>query len=391
MHRSSTAKLPLRGHLSRRLPIAALAVCIGALTACGSGTGSDGVGSSDDAPVVTESGSEQAPDGGAEDGAIDPSSDPSSDAGSGDDPADDDPVANAPVLVPSATFAIENPDQVSSVAMSPDGTQVAVVTQPALGEPVTITLYDSTSGDVVNNTQADVIGLSIVQWMSDNRLVAYADRESEPVWRSWDGSTLAELPSVPLDFSCYTGQADRNTGVVYASDGLTGVGDDLCRVDTADGTVVRTAEGVLVDPEEFWLDPGSGGVVVTHYPDGDGPKQLVTLDGASLTSQSAVVIEEGGVRAVGLTTWLSPFDGPERLEPGGFVVPPRLSPDASDAGTVFLSANGTDDFVFVSALDGTVIGTMPAGLNPGFASDWSIDDSSFVRLTLDGQAEIYQF
>jgi hypothetical protein len=42
-----------------------------------------------------------------------------------------------------------------------------------------------------------------------------------------------------------------------------------------------------------------------------------------------------------------------------------------------------DDFVFVSALDGIVIGTMPAGLNPTYGSDWSIDDSSFVRMRLD--------
>jgi hypothetical protein len=45
--------------------------------------------------------------------------------------------------------------------------------------------------------------------------------------------------------------------------------------------------------------------------------------------------------------------------------------------------------VFIFALDGIEIGTMPAGLNPGFASDWSIDDSSFARLTLERQAEVY--
>jgi hypothetical protein len=34
---------------------------------------------------------------------------------------------------------------------------------------------------------------------------------------------------------------------------------------------------------------------------------------------------------------------------------------------------------------------MPAGLKRSFGSDWSIDDSSFIRLVLDGLAEIYQF
>ena len=37
------------------------------------------------------------------------------------------------------------------------------------------------------------------------------------------------------------------------------------------------------------------------------------------------------------------------------------------------------------------IGTMPAGMNLGRFADWSIDDSSFARLTIDGQAEIYRF
>jgi hypothetical protein len=184
------------------------------------------------------------------DGATDLATSPvvtSSQDGSGDVVVDDDPVANAPALVPSATFAIENPDQLSSVAMSPDGTQIAVVTHAELGDPVTIRLHDST-----------------------------------------------------------TGEADRNTGVVDASDGLIGMGDDLCRVDAADGSVMRSGAGVLIDPEKFWLVPGSGGVVVADYPNGDGPRELVTLDGASHTPQSAVEVVPGdSVRAVGVTTWLS--------------------------------------------------------------------------------------
>jgi hypothetical protein len=63
---------------------------------------------------------------------------------------------------------------------------------------------------------------------------------------------------------------------------------------------------------------------------------------------------------------------------------------ASDSGTVFVASDG-DDQVFVSAVDGTVIGTMSAEWNPSFTSDWSLDDSSMVRITLDGQAEIYEF
>jgi hypothetical protein len=50
--------------------------------------------------------------------------------------------------------------------------------------------------------------------MADGRLVAYADRVTDPVWRSWDTATLDELPTVPLDFTCDTGKADPSTGIV---------------------------------------------------------------------------------------------------------------------------------------------------------------------------------
>jgi hypothetical protein len=228
--------------------------------------------------------------------------------------------------------------------------------------------------------------------MADGRLVAFASREAEPMSLSWDGATLAELPSVPLDFSCQQGQADRNSGIVYASDGMSGMGADLCRFDTLDGSVTRSGDGVLTDPDEFWILPGSAGVMVLHNPDPDGASELVVLDADTLApSPSPLGLEPGdGVRAVGVTTWISLFDGPDRLEPGSLEVPPRLSPVASDSGTVFVASDG-DDQVFVSAVDGTVIGTMSAEWNPSFTSDWSLDDSSMVRITLDGQAEIYEF
>ena len=336
----------------------------------------DGPASTDDLPEPTTGGT--------------PSTGGDGTSGTAADPGD--PMAAAPALVPAMSFAIEDPENIASVAMAPDGSQIAVVTQAGLGDPITITLYDSASGEVVASTEADGIGLSIVQWMADGRLVAYADRETDPVWRSWDTATLDELAPVALDFTCYTGIADRNTGIVYASDGIATMGEDLCRVDTLDGSVTRTGNGVLVDPERFWLAPGSGGVAVRHYPDPSGGQELVILAGDTLAPVSNVSFAQGDVvESVGTTTWVSTFDGPDRLEPGAIPVPRSLSPEPSDAGTVFVSSNGSDDLVFVSAADGSVIGTISAEWNPSFTSDWSLDDSAYVRITLDGQAEIYRF
>lgn len=64
---------------------------------------------------------------------------------------------------------------------------------------------------------------------------------------------------------------------------------------------------------------------------------------------------------------------------------------ASGAGRYFVYTNGMDDLVFFSAIDGRVIGTMPAGMNLAAFADWSSDDSWFVRLTVDQTVEVYEF
>jgi hypothetical protein len=298
--------------------------------------------------------------------------------------------AEAPALVPVASFALEEADQVHGVALSPDGSRIAVSTQERLGAPLTLRLYDASTGEVLATAAVDGIGLGKLHWMADGRLVS-ADREMRAAWRSWDGTTLRELPRVPQDATCADGQADKNTGAVYSSDGMVGMGDDLCRVDTTDGSIVRSASGALVGAERFWVRPAAGEVVVLHSPRPEESLELVTLDGASLRPTGATVVQFGeNVEAVARTAWIS-RDGSARLEPGAMPAP-NLSPiRPSGAGAYFVYSNGMDDFVFVSAVDGREIGTMPAGMNLSTFADWSIDDASFVRLTLDRQAEIYRF
>jgi hypothetical protein len=299
-------------------------------------------------------------------------------------------AGEAPVLVPVASFAIEEAGQVSGVAMSPDGSRIAVSTQERLGAPITLRLYDASTGEVLATAAVDGIGLGRLHWMADGRLVS-ADREMRGAWRSWDGTTLDALPRVPQDATCADGQPDKNTGAVYSSDGMVGMGDDLCRVDTKDGTILRSAPGVLVDPERFWVRPEAGEVVVLHSPRPEESLELVTLDAASLTPTGSTEVQFGeSVEAVGRTAWIS-RDGSARLEPSAAPAP-ELSPvRPSGAGMYFVYSNGMDDFVFVSAADGREIGTMPAGMNLSPFADWSIDDSWFVRLTIERQAEIYRF
>ena len=299
---------------------------------------------------------------------------------------------DAPALAPSASFALADAVGVTSVAMAPDGSRVVVATQERLGAPVTLRAYDASSGAVVATAEVETLGLWRLHWMDDGRLVA-ADRDLRAQWRVWDGSTLAELDPLPQDLTCADGRVDRRSGAVYSSDGMVSMSDVLCRVDTTDGSISRTAEGVIVGAERFWVRADTGEVVVLHAPDPDTSLELLTLDGATLAPKGSVPIPFTEiVRAVGRTAWITTdTDRTARLEPGAIPVP-YLSPIvASAVGRYFVYSNGADDHVFISAVDGQVVGTMPAGMNLATFADWSSDDAWFVRLTVDRTVEVYGF
>ncbi len=297
-----------------------------------------------------------------------------------------------PVLVPTASFALADDGRVTGVAMSPDGSRLAVATQERLGTPVTLRSYDTTTGEVGATVEAKVLGLYRLHWMADNRLVA-ADRDARPGWRIWDGSTLRELPTLSQDLTCSDGPANRNTGAVYSSAGITGMSDVICRFDSRDGSTRRSAEGVLVGAERFWVRAGTQEIAVLHSPNPEVSLELVILDGDTLAPKNSMPVQFGeNVEAVGKTAWISnSFSRTARLEPGAIPVE-YLSPiKTSGAGRFFVYANGMDDLVFISATDAKVVGTMPAGMNIAAFAAWSIDDSWFVRLTVDQKVEVYRF
>lgn len=296
----------------------------------------------------------------------------------------------APVLEPAATFAIEAADQLTDIAISPDGSTLVAATQERLGATLTLRLYDAASGEMITSAEVEGIGLGQLYWMADGRLVS-ASSGLDGAWKSWEAATLTPLPDVPLDESCGDGLVDKNTGLVYSSEGMN-MGDDLCRVDTSDGSILRTPVGVLQEPDRFWVCPGSGEVLVLHSPDGGDSKELVTLEGTSLAPTGSTMVVElmESVQAVGRSVWIRGRRS-ARLEPGAIVAPDLSPVRASGAGSYFIHSNGMDDFVFVSATDGSEIGTMPAGLNLVNFADWSLDDSWFVRLTIERMVEVYRF
>ncbi len=142
------------------------------------------------------------------------------------------PPAAAPVLTPSARFALADDERVGGVAMSPDGSRIVVKTQAKLGAPVTLRAYDATTGAPGPSVTINSVGLWTLHWMADNRLVA-ADRDAQLRWRVWDGTTLAEQAALSQDATCADGGiADRVTGAVYSTNGISGMGDVICRFDT---------------------------------------------------------------------------------------------------------------------------------------------------------------
>ncbi len=298
---------------------------------------------------------------------------------------------DAPLLTPVATFPVTSTGELGWVAMSPDGSRVAVTSQERLGQPITVTVYDVAEGVSVASVEVPVYGLLRLDWMADGRLVA-PDTEPEPSWHVWSGDTLEPMGTLPLDPQCGAGDADRRAGVVYA---VPIRDDQLCRVDTSDGSIQRSAVGVLSNAERFWVRSSTGEVVVEHAPSPDEAFELVTLDGGTLTAVSSIRLEfVEQLRGVASTAWVdNRQERSSRLEPGAVPAPDlgnvRLT--ASVAGTMFMTANGSEDHQFLSATDGSVIGRIPAGMNSAF-DDWSIDDRRFVRITADRTTiEVYEF
>lgn len=321
-----------------------------------------------------------------------PASDVAASADTPSAPAAEAVSANASPLTPAATFALATDEKVTNLVVSPDGSRVVVSTQAKLGAPVTLQVYDAASGAPGASVVVNTAGIWRLHWMADNRLVA-ADRDARLRWRVWDGATLAEGQALAQDPTCADGQADRVNGAIYSTDGIAGMGSIICRFDTTNGTMTRSADGLLVKPERFWVRPGANEVLVLHSPNPEVSLELVTLDGRTFARKSAIAVPFGeSVEAVGQTIWIANInDRKARLEPGGIAVPYRRSPRASGAGTMFVHSNGGDDYVFNAASDGREIGTVPSGMNLNPFSDWSADDSVFARLTVNRMVEVYRF
>ncbi|MBT8404711.1 MAG: hypothetical protein KJP18_12685 [Gemmatimonadetes bacterium] len=331
-------------------------------------------------------------DGGAEtvrdDAASDPATPPVAEAANA--PGSDRPQ-EIPLLTPVATFPVTSTGELGHVAFSPNGTRVAITSQEQRGQPITVTVYDVAEGSSVASIEVPVLGLLRLDWMVDGRLVA-PDSELEPSWHVWRGDSLERLATLPLDPTCGAGVADRNTGAIYA---VPIRDDQLCRVDTTDGSIRRSSVGVLSEADRFWVRSSTGEVVVEHAPSPDEAFELVTLDGTTLTAKSSLRIEFVEVLvSVAATAWINDRSGRNgRLEPGAVPVEGlgnvRFTP--SVAGTMFVTANGAEDIQFVSAADGRVLGRIPAGMNNAY-EDWSIDDRRFVRVAADRTTvEVYEF
>ena len=227
--------------------------------------------------------------------------------------------------------------------------------------------------------------------LADGRLIASSGDSLGDSWLTWDGATLAESGSAPLDYDCGEGQVDVTTGVVYSTPD-----DVLCRVDTADGTTSRSPEMAVVSGGVPWVRAGANEVVtVLDTMSEDGSTELVVLDGTTWEQKSSTTVPAGTyVEAAGATTvW---FDTTEPraavLEPGAIPVPVIRDPiSVSAAGTIYLATVDGASVVFVSATDGSVLGTIPAALNLTSYAAWSADDGSFARTTMDRQIEVYRF
>ncbi|MEZ5225305.1 MAG: hypothetical protein R2710_01130 [Acidimicrobiales bacterium] len=359
-------------------------VLAGLLAGCGGSEGADQEGAT--AGVSIEEGTDPSTSG--DGSAVDEQAD-----GSGEN-AGSDSLEDAPLLEPVQRFAVDKGDAVDigGIALSPDGVTVVVALLDDRGSPTSLQFYDAATGTQSQTVEVDAIGMGPLYWSADGRLTSLLLQDGFS-WQSWEPTTFAPMAPVPADPGCADGQLDKATGAVFSTDDLGTMGDTICRVDTLSGEMAVVPDGTLVTPDEFWVRPGSDELVIVHYPDPDA-KELLVLDSATFEPRSRTELTfDQWVKAVGATTWIQDVAASTHvLEPGSIAAPAITAPlRASGAGTMFISADGAENHVVVSATDGSVIGTFPAQMNLSNWSDWSIDDSVFARATLDDHIEIFHF
>ncbi|MDH3193154.1 MAG: hypothetical protein OEY55_13100 [Acidimicrobiia bacterium] len=294
------------------------------------------------------------------------------------------------------TVEIEFPDLVQPrrLALSPDGSHVAVVG----GGPNTdfepfLTIHDTTDGVQVG--EVDFAGdagpfVDRIFWTADNRIVGLDTVSFETRVVTWDGTTFEFIDAFVMDdFVCLDAIKgfDPVAGAIFAFQDFDG-GSTLCRRDVDSDSVFEVQPIGDSRLDTLVLRPDLSELVGDYYDRDSDRTMLVRFDPETLALVDETVLDAGSLEGVGIDVELvRATNGDFILEPLGVVLPlnlkrPLFSPDGS------LLWVASDDFeLVIDVSTGQPIGRFELGRG---VTTWSGDGSVIASPTFNNSVQIFR-
>ena len=310
-------------------------------------------------------------------------------------------LASVPLLEPALEIEIGTTDEPKSIALSPDGSLVAVLGGgPFRDIDAFLKVYDTTTGDLTNDVSLDEESGSVgrLYWTADNHLIGLDTVSFETRVVTWDGTTFELIDSFVMDeFVCLDAifGFDPVAGAIFAYSDIERPAT-LCRRELTSDTVFEIP---LQDGQEFESRTllADGSALVAEVWDEDAQQYLlVRFDPTTLEVTDSEVLDPNRLEAAGVGVELiEASDNGETgqralsLQPGGVAVPsglnrPRFSPDGS-----LLWAVKDETELLIDVSTGEPLGRFELGRGHLYWA-WSADGSILVNPTLGTTLQVFR-
>jgi WD40 repeat protein len=310
-------------------------------------------------------------------------------------------LASVPLLEPALEIEIGTTDEPKSIALSPDGSLVAVLGGgPFRDIDAFLKVYDTTTGDLTNDVSLDEESGSVgrLYWTADNHLIGLDTVSFETRVVTWDGTTFELIDSFVMEeFVCLDAifGFDPVAGAIFAYSDMERPAT-LCRRELTSDTVfeIPLKEGQELESRTLLAD---GSALVAEVWDEDAQQYLlVRFDPTTLEVTDSEVLDPDRLEAAGVGVELiMASDNGETgqralsLQPGGVAVPsglnrPRFSPDGS-----LLWAVRDETELLIDVSTGEPLGRFELGRGHLYWA-WSADGSILVNPTLGTTLQVFR-
>ena len=310
-------------------------------------------------------------------------------------------LASVPLLEPALEIEIGTTDEPKSIALSPDGSLVAVLGGgPFRDIDAFLKVYDTTTGELANDVPLDEESGSVgrLYWTADNHLIGLDTVSFETRVVTWDGTTFDLIDSFTMDeFVCLDAifGFDRVSGAIFAFSDIERP-LTLCRRELTSDTVFETPLKEGQDLGYRTLLADGSALVAEVWDEGAQQYLLVRFDPATLEVTDSEVLDPNRLEAagVGVELIMAPDTGQSgnralSLQPSGVSVPsgldrPRFSPDGS-----LLWAVKDETELLIDVSTGEPIGRFELGVGHRFWA-WSADGSVLVNPTSGTTLQVFR-